>query len=287
MEMVTQEQIQRIANLLETNSKSMLNDTEFNEPAQMEPDRKRKCPYGTCDGSGHILVHTEEDLFARKCKCYEEQIISNKLDFACIPEEFQNLAIKDFDVDLYRLEESKQKASRAVNIATRYVKKFDAMQELGRGLYFYSQTAGSGKTRLAISIGNFLVKYRRQQVRFITTVDLLGKIRDSWNDKCESSEEALVEEFATVPVLILDDIGVEGNKDWINNIFYRIINRRLTGNKVTLITSNIPMNELNFDYRLLNRLEDMVMQVFMPEESVRRTNAKSKNEKMLKELMED
>ena len=118
-------------------------------------------------------------------------------------------------------------------------------------------------------------------------MDLLGKIRDSWNDKCESSEEALVEEFATVPVLILDDIGVEGNKDWINNIFYRIINRRLTGNKVTLITSNIPMNELNFDYRLLNRLEDMVMQVFMPEESVRRTNAKSKNEKMLKELMED
>ena len=56
---------------------------------------------------------------------------------------------------------------------------------------------------------------------------------------------------------------------------------------MTLITSNIPMNELNFDYRLLNRLEDMVMQVFMPEESVRRTNAKSKNEKMLKELMED
>ena len=159
------------------------------------------------------------------------------------------------------------------------------MKEIGRGLYFYSQEAGSGKTRLAVSIGNSLVKYKKQEVRFITTVDLLGKIRDSWNDKTETSEEMLVEEFVRTPVLILDDIGVEGNKDWINNIFYRIINSRLTGGKITIITSNIPMNKLGFNYRLLNRLEDMVMQVCMPEESVRSTKAKSKNDIMLKELL--
>ena len=45
------------------------------------------------------------------------------------------------------------------------------------------------------------------------------------------------------------------------------------------------MNKLGFNYRLLNRLEDMVMQVCMPEESVRSTKAKSKNDIMLKELL--
>lgn len=267
------------------NSQNMLSSTEFNEEAQTEPERTCKCPYGICNGSGHYLVNKPEGLFAKKCKCYEEQVINSKLEFAQIPKEFKNLAIDDFDIDIYKLEESKSKAKIAVSVAKKYADKFEKMQELGRGLYFYSREAGSGKTRLAISIGNSLVKSKKQQVRFITTVDLLGKIRDSWNDKSDSSEEALVEEFITIPVLILDDIGVEGNKDWINNIFYRIINSRLDNKKVTIITSNIPMNKLGFDYRLLNRLEDMVMQVVMPEESVRRTKAKSKNEKMLKELM--
>ena len=283
--MVTQEQIERIANQLKTNSPNMLNKTEFNQPAEMEPSRISKCPYGMCDGTGHYIVSEDGNLFGRKCKCYEEQIVSKKLKFAQIPEEFQNLAIKDFDINAYLLSESRSKAALAVKIAVNFVDKFDRMKEIGRGLYFYSQEAGSGKTRLAVSIGNSLVKYKKQEVRFITTVDLLGKIRDSWNDKTETSEEMLVEEFVRTPVLILDDIGVEGNKDWINNIFYRIINSRLTGGKITIITSNIPMNKLGFNYRLLNRLEDMVMQVCMPEESVRSTKAKSKNDIMLKELL--
>lgn len=287
MGMVTQEQIQRIAQQLRTSSPNMLSNTEFNESAQTEPERKAKCPYSICDGSGHVLINTEEGLFARECKCYAEQIIQNKLEFAHIPEGFRNLTLKDFDVEVYEIEKSKQMAIRALKVASNYVKKFDQMQEMGRGLYFCSKTAGSGKTRLAVSIGNFLVKHKRQQVRFITTTDLLGKIRDSWNNKSDVSEEVLVEEFVKVPVLILDDIGVEGNQEWIKNIFFRIINRRVDSKKVTIITSNVPMEELGFDFRLLSRLEDMVAQIQMPEESIRHIKAQSKNEKMLKELMED
>lgn len=215
----------------------------------------------------------------------DDQILNKKLEFALIPKEFKDLAVKDFDVTIYQEHNSTMKAQTARRIAQQYIAKFELMKELGRGLYFYSETAGSGKTRLAVSIGNALIKYKKQTVRFITTPDLLGKIRDSWKGKSENSEDTLVQEFVNVPVLILDDIGVEGNKDWIDNIFYRIINSRLTGGRVTIITSNIPMDKLGFNHRLINRLEEMVMQVDMPEESIRSQKAKSKNSIMLQELM--
>lgn len=248
-------------------------------------DTTKACPYGVCDGSGHIPYIDKGYTFAKKCKCLDDQILSKKLEFALIPNEFRDLAIKDFEVTVYKEYSNVLKAQTAKQISQQYIAKFKRMKELGRGIYFYSATAGSGKTRLAVSIGNALIKYEKQTVRFITTPDLLGKIRDSWNDKSENSEDALVQEFVNVPVLILDDIGVEGNKDWINNIFYRIINSRLTGGRVTIITSNIPMDKLGFNHRLINRLEDMVMQVDMPEESIRSQKAKSKNSIMLQELL--
>ena len=45
-------------------------------------------------------------------------------------------------------------------IAKRYVEQFEEIQETGKGLYFYSSVKGSGKTRLAVSIANDLIRQK-------------------------------------------------------------------------------------------------------------------------------
>ena len=62
--------------------------------------------------------------------------------------------------------------------------------------------------------------------------------------------------------------------------FYSILNDRMTGNKVTIFTSNGTIDELQHDERIKNRIEKMALPVWFPEDSVRSYVAKKENEKI-------
>lgn len=244
-----------------------------------------KCPYGLCDGSG--LIYDAEINAGIFCKCYEQRRLNNKMKFAQIPSEFQGYKIKDFDTDIYN-EKNKNAACAAKKTAIEFVNKFDEFQKGGKGLYFYSETRGSGKTRLACSIGNALINMYFKNVRFTTTINLLNKLKSTF-DKSKNggipTYDELIQDIKTVEVLILDDVGVETASEWVKEVFYSILNDRMTAKKVTLFTSNCRYEALQYDERTIERIAKMAIPIKFPEQSIRSTLAKKENEEYIKILM--
>lgn len=249
----------------------------------------KKCKYEVCDGYGSVWGYDKDGIMrAGLCKCELERIEDNRIQFAQIPQEFIKQTVKSFKIDCYNKQESKGLATMAKKIATNYIRDFEEIKEDGQGLYFYSNTKGSGKSRLAVSVGNELIKGKVKNVRYVTTLDLFAEIRSTFGKESEKTESGIMEEMKEVDLLILDDVGVDAKtSDWANGILYQIIDYRMTKKRITIFTSNVPVSRLNYDERTVSRIENMAMQIKMPEESVRSEIAKNKNVEMMKRLMRD
>ena len=59
------------------------------------------------------------------------------------------------------------------NIVNAFVINFAMFQREGRGLYFYSDTKGSGKTMIACAVANEILKTHDISVKFISVTDCI------------------------------------------------------------------------------------------------------------------
>lgn len=258
-------------------------DTQKSAGSSPVTSETGECPLGLCDGSGIIWVPEENGGYP--CKCVELRNTEKKLAFAHIPQEFSRIRVNDFDIERYQEAESRQAAYTAKKVAIRYIEGFAEMEKLGKGLYFYSRERGSGKTMLMAGIGNALARVHGKRVRFATLIDLLEEIRRTFDASSGETYSEMLHEIREVDVLLLDDIGAERPTEWAGEVFYNILNRRMTARKITFFTSNLRMEELPYHGRLLTRIDKMAMPVKFPEESVRRQMSRRENEEMMKFLM--
>lgn len=110
---------------------------------------------------------------------------------------------------------------------------------------------GTGKTYKAVSIlkgyvknlhcGHFVEPFKDTPV-FITVPELLLKIRSCYNST--DSEESVLKVYFDTPLLVLDDLGAEKTTEWALQSLYVIINKRLSEEQQTIITSNLSLDEL-------------------------------------------
>ena len=159
-------------------------------------------------------------------------------------------------------------------------------------LYFYSSVKGSGKTRLAVSIANDLITQQMVGAKFATTIQILDQIKNTWGEKSkgldrveQASEQRLIDDIISVPVLVIDDIGVEQPKDWVNERFYNIINGRMIEKRITIFTSNYRMVDLKLEDRIVSRIEKMALPIEFPAESIRSAIARKENSDLLDRLL--
>lgn len=220
-----------------------------------------------------------------KCGIREKQILESKLSFATIPKEFKGHTVENFRTDCYSSPEAAELAEMAKAIAGNYVIQFKEIQETGKGLYFYSAVKGSGKTRLAVSIANDIICKYFVSAKFATTLQILDEIKSSWKANDGETEQKLIQDIIRVPVLVIDDIGVEQSKGWIEERFYNILNGRMIQKKITIFTSNCAIEDLGLDDRIVNRIQKMALPVSFPNESVRATLARQENSELLARLL--
>lgn len=204
----------------------------------------------------------------RSCSCREKLIRKNRKDFADVPEAFDGTKISNFVLDYYT-GDGKGMAKNAVKTARMFIDHFPEMSAEGLGLYLWSETKGSGKTRLAASIANELVDsgYR---VKFATSPAILQAVRASWDRSQKGEpEEKIIYDLIAADLLIIDDFGTEEVKPWIEERFYNIVNERYINCKPTIYTSNIPIRSLKYDGRIVNRIQERSEEIQFPETSVR------------------
>lgn len=235
------------------------------------------CPM--CNGTGwHNFYDKDGILWSEVCKCgiRKREIIKDVLSFANIPESFKDIRLESFDIQAYSTNESRNKAKTVVKCINYWLSEFEALKSRGMGLYLYSKTKGSGKTRMAVSVANELVYEKDFSVKFCTSLQILNEIKATWNKSDNSTESELLEKLSSVEILIIDDFGTEqSEKSWINERFYQIINNRYIDKKITIFTSNERLDLLKYDDRITNRIKERVFQIPFPEESIRDSIAKS------------
>ena len=148
----------------------------------------------------------------------------------------------------------------------------------GMGLYICSGAKGSGKTMLVCCLLNEITKRDAGSVKFINILDFLEMTKKSYN----GDEE--VNAIYQAGLLVLDDIGVQTSKEWVDTVLYRLINERYAKRLPTIYTSNIKVQHLKMDDRIVDRIESTTYQVELPEEPIRKDIRKQEKQKLLQEI---
>lgn len=204
------------------------------------------------------------------CGCVKagmsEQFRNNKR-FSNVPKLYKDAMFKNFSTDIYKNLSAKQLASMALHAAKMFVARFENFAEHGMCLYIWSKARGSGKTRLASTIANELTA-KGIRTKFVSASELLSEIQASWDDK-ETSTHKIITNYITPKLLIIDDLGEKGGKEWINNNLFLIIDKRYQEKKPTVFTSNYDIMELPLDTRMTDRLSEICKNINLPNESIR------------------
>jgi DNA replication protein DnaC len=257
-------------------------------PHSEQTEVRYKCDI--CKDTEAVFAYIKDGYeYYRWCVCRERKNLDRRLTFANIPKEFSGYTVESFDLGLYQSQDGIEKAEMVKVLCTNYVNDFVNVKEDGKGLYLYSRTKGSGKTRMAASIANDIMTKYNISAKFATTIRILDEIKRTWSDKGEDksevSEQKFISDIISVPVLVIDDIGAEKASAWVNEKFYSILNGRMVQKQITIFTSNCEMESLLFDDRIINRIMRMVIPVSFPDESVRAALAKRENKEYYSRLL--
>ncbi|MCD7812007.1 MAG: ATP-binding protein [Ruminococcus sp.] len=108
---------------------------------------------------------------------------------------------------------------------------------------FITGSYGTGKTHLASAIANQLI-HGGMAVICMTMIDLLAKIKNSFDTDTQVTEAAIMKLYEEIPLLIIDDIGSEQPTEWGSTRIYAIINARYEAYMPTIVTTNYTGDEL-------------------------------------------
>ncbi len=112
---------------------------------------------------------------------------------------------------------------------------------------------GRGKTWLAAAIARELI-IRGAWTQFTAASDMIADLAQSYK---EDSFEMTFKKYKNVPVLIIDDLGVEKDTERSLEHVYNLIDHRYAWERGTVITSNMRGKELAARYgtRIMSRIK--------------------------------
>lgn len=102
---------------------------------------------------------------------------------------------------------------------------------------------GTGKTHLVTAIANQLITAGTPVIA-MTMIDLLARIKRSYDDGDRVREDEVMSVYENIPLLIIDDIGSEQPTEWGVARIYAIFNSRYEAYMPTIITTNYGADEL-------------------------------------------
>jgi DNA replication protein DnaC len=168
----------------------------------------------------------------------------------------------------------------------------DEAQRRIKSLYLWSESPGTGKTTTAVALANewlithYIGSLQRdrkalQRPAYFLDVNQLQtqynefnrpRVPDDVAEKAARKYYHAIEQAKATPFVVLDDIGVRDSTDGFRGDLHSIINHRVTEQKPTIYTSNLPLKELETVFgekRLVDRLRDQTIELHFAGESKR------------------
>ena len=141
---------------------------------------------------------------------------------------------------------------------------FDAATEFAEypaGWITLTGPSGSGKTHLAVAIANRCIE-RSQTTFFIVLADLLDHLRSTYSPDNPVSYDELFDQVRQVPILVLDDLGVQSTTPWAAEKLFQVLNHRFNADLPTVITVRGPIHRLEEGLRSRIESAEGFSQVF-------------------------
>jgi DNA replication protein DnaC len=209
----------------------------------------RKCP--SC----------ESELAAQAQAQQERELISEMQVAAGIPSRFM-----DRGLGAYLVETLPQ--NEVLDAARAYAASFRQHLRTGHSLVLIGGV-GTGKTHLACGILQDLMPVHAG--RYFTASDLIDTIRDTWRRNSAQSPSRLMAELASVPLLVIDEVGASYGSESEKNSLFHVIDRRYRERRPMLLAGNVTVPELQvlLGDRSFDRLREVATVVPLDWESFR------------------
>lgn len=137
-----------------------------------------------------------------------------------------------------------------------YKKAFTACKQYAEnpsGWLYICGGPSSGKTRLSAAIGNLALKNDVMTV-YYTASDLIDQLRPNLSNDTETDREDILTDLEEIPLLIIDDYGLQSNTAWAREKLDQILTYRINNELPTVLASDIHPRYL--DDRWQRRLSD-------------------------------
>lgn len=215
-------------------------------------------------------------------KCNGRQrVVDQRKKAAHLPEIMAEATMLDFDWNVYvDVDGRKIDTSRKQQLVNSFLSQFSLWKADGMGLYISSKIRGSGKTFLASAICNALMVDKYVRVQFIPANELIPISSGEY-----SRDNVTIDTLMNVDVLTIDDLGQKNNgKGWIEDILFEVLDARMNSQRITIVTSNYAISELEYDSRIVDRLNNMTVNIALPEVSVRLNKANDRKAELYKKV---
>jgi DNA replication protein DnaC len=182
-----------------------------------------KCP--DCEDR---RISDDRKAEAEKQAKHAREQLESQLEQSAIPARFLSKTFESFN-------SQGDHQSKALEIVRSYANAFGAHLSKGEGLVL-SGLPGTGKSHLAAAV---LQSIMPQHVGlYITCLSLIRAVRGTWRKDSEKSETEVLNTLCTVPLLVLDEIGVQYGTDGEQTILFDVLDRRYRDMMPTILLTN-------------------------------------------------
>ena len=256
--------------------KVMIEDVEYSFDPEKEYIKDGHAYCKVCherkDGKA-LEFFGKQMIFKTACKCdrnreakekeRQKQLDVERLKSSC----FNSVIQWSYTFENYQGEEN-----QSLMIAKNFVEDYEKMKKENIGLLFYG-SVGSGKTYLACSIANSLIKQYQISVKIRNFAQIINELQKSSFD---FDKNAYIESLVNTSVLILDDLGIERDTSYAKEQVYNIVNSRYLKQKPTIFTTNLSYDTIqnckdSVEYqRIYSRIIEMCIPVMVVGEDFRK-----------------
>lgn len=232
------------------------------------------------DEMTYLLGEYEIQEYGEAVFSYDPKAQNGKFRSArsMIPFEHLDKRAQDFEWALYGDNPDAEKGRKMANA---FVLNFQKFRQAGKGLYLHSNTKGTGKTYLSYCLANEVMVRYDVNVKFTSVLEYLDLTKKGYSSAADKEEK---DGIVRATVLILDDIGVDVSKEWVNTTLYQLIDYRYANKLITIFTSNYPLEQLKVDDRIKDRINFMCLPLHIPEVSIRAMETDRENSKFIKDV---
>ena len=204
-------------------------------------ERKAECPehgpylsariigkvWSRCPECQAALVRAEEAELSRKAAENAEARHRGMIAAACIPARFVGRTFDNFAA-------STDAQRHALTMAREFAESFAENARKGAGMIFAGKP-GTGKSHLAAAI---LQSVLSPSVRYLTCMDLIRAVRETWRKDAEKSESQVLRYLEELDLLVIDEVGMQYGTDGEQTILFDVLDRRYREVKPIVILTN-------------------------------------------------